>query len=74
MTAKIAFFPLGNADTSRIDLAIGQTIPIDYAKIGCADDDSDRGCGLPALPRQARPHRPRRIRFRLLLAPPYGPH
>lgn len=53
MTAKITFFPLGNADTTRIDLANGQTVLIDYANMRCADDDSDRRCDLPALLRRA---------------------
>jgi hypothetical protein len=53
MTAKITFFPLGNADTTRIDLANGQTVLVDYANMRCADDDTDRRCDLPVLLRQA---------------------
>lgn len=53
MTAKITFFPLGNADTTRIDLANGQTVLIDYANMRCAGEDTDRRCDLPTLLRQA---------------------
>jgi hypothetical protein len=47
MTAKITFFPLGNADTLRLDLADGRKVLIDYANMRCADDDADRRCDLP---------------------------
>jgi len=53
MTAKITFFPLGNADTTRIDLANGQTVLVGYANMRCADDDTDCRCDLPVLLRQA---------------------
>lgn len=53
MTAKMTFFPIGNADTTRIDLANGQTVLVDYADMRCADDDTDCRCDLPALLRQA---------------------
>ena len=33
MTAKITFFPLGNADTTRIDLANGQTVLVDRVRL-----------------------------------------
>jgi hypothetical protein len=48
MNAKVTFFPLGNADTMRLDLANGQKILVDYANMRCADDDDDLRCDLPA--------------------------
>ncbi|MCW8087710.1 ComEC/Rec2 family competence protein [Sabulicella glaciei] len=47
MTAKIHFFPLGNADTLRLDLADGRKVLVDYANMRCADDDDDLRCDLP---------------------------
>jgi hypothetical protein len=47
MVANVHFFPLGNADTLRIDLANGGKVLIDYANMRCADDDSDPRCDLP---------------------------
>jgi len=47
MVAEVHFFPLGNADTLRIDLANGQKILIDYADMRCADDEDDLRCDLP---------------------------
>jgi hypothetical protein len=47
MVAKVHFFPLGNADTLRIDLASGGKILIDYADTRCADDEDDLRCDLP---------------------------
>jgi hypothetical protein len=53
MPAKMTFFPIGNADTTRIDLANGQTVLVDYANMRCPDDDADCRCDLPVLLRQA---------------------
>ena len=47
MVAKIHFFPLGNADTLRLDLADGRKVLVDYADMRCADDDDDVRCDLP---------------------------
>jgi hypothetical protein len=47
MVAKVHFFPLGNADTLRIDLASGGKILVDYANMRCADDKNDLRCDLP---------------------------
>ena len=47
MTAKLNFFPLGNADTLRIDLADGRKMLIDYAAMKIDDDDDDNRCDLP---------------------------
>lgn len=47
MVAKVHFFPLGNADTTRIDLADGRKILIDYADMLNREDDEDRRCDLP---------------------------
>ena len=47
MTAQIHFFPLGNADTARLDLADGRKILFDYAAMRCADDPYDKRCDLP---------------------------
>jgi len=49
MPAKAHFFPLGNADTLRLDLADGRKILVDYADMRCADDPADLRCDLPAL-------------------------
>ncbi|WP_338702068.1 hypothetical protein V5279_46005 (plasmid) [Bradyrhizobium sp. 26S5] len=48
MVAKVHFFPLGNADTLRIDLANGLKVLVDYADMRCADDNDDLRCDLPA--------------------------
>jgi hypothetical protein len=47
MIAKVHFFPLGNADTLRIDLADRRKILVDYADMRSADDDDDLRCDLP---------------------------
>lgn len=47
MTARIQFFPLGNADTLRLDLADGRKILVDYAAMRNGDDDQDKRCDLP---------------------------
>ena len=47
MTAKVHFFPLGNADTLRIDLADGRRLLVDYADTRNRDDKDDRRCDLP---------------------------
>jgi len=44
----VTFFPLGNADCCRIDLAGGQKILFDYADMRCADDAADKRIDLPA--------------------------
>jgi hypothetical protein len=38
---KLTFFPLGNADSCRIDLENGKKLLIDFADIRCADDPDD---------------------------------
>lgn len=48
MNAYINFFPLGNADTLRLDLADGRKILVDYAAMRSDDDDEDKRCDLPA--------------------------
>ena len=48
MTAYINFFPLGNADTLRLDLADGRKVLIDYAAVRNEEDDEDKRCNLPA--------------------------
>jgi hypothetical protein len=45
---KVTFFPLGNADTTLIDLAGGQKILFDYANRRDPDDEDDKRCDLPA--------------------------
>ncbi|MBR1191480.1 MBL fold metallo-hydrolase [Bradyrhizobium sp. AUGA SZCCT0160] len=47
MLAKVHFFPLGNADTLRLDLADGRKVLVDYANMRCADDVDDLRCDLP---------------------------
>lgn len=48
MVTKVYFFPLGNADTLRLDLADGRKVLVDFANMRCADDDDDLRCDLPA--------------------------
>lgn len=48
MTAKITFHPLGNADCTRIDLADGRKMLVDYADMKNHDDAWDRRVDLPA--------------------------
>ena len=47
MKAKINFFPLGDADTLRIDLADGRKLLVDYADTRNRDDRNDLRCDLP---------------------------
>jgi len=46
---KLTFFPLGNADSCRIDLENGRKILIDYAATRDPEDGEDRRCDLPTL-------------------------
>ena len=39
---KLSFFPLGNGDCFRVDLANGKKVLFDYADMLCADDAMDR--------------------------------
>lgn len=48
MTAYINFFPLGNADTVRLDLADGRKILVDFADMRNPDDPQDKRCDLSA--------------------------
>ena len=45
---KITFYPLGNADTCRIDLANGRTLLFDYANVRDPKDATDKRIDLPA--------------------------
>jgi len=45
----LTFFPLGNADCTRIELANGRTLLFDYANMCCEDDPNDKRCNLPEL-------------------------
>lgn len=45
--AKVTFFPLGNADTTLIDLDGGEKLLFDYAKRRDPDDDDDKRIDLP---------------------------
>lgn len=47
MIAKVYFFPLGNADTLRIDLADGSKILVDFAAMR-TEDEGDLRCDLPS--------------------------
>jgi len=49
---KVTFFPLGNADCFRIDLAGGQKLLFDYAAARDLSDDQDRRIDLPKVLRQ----------------------
>lgn len=44
---KVTFFPIGNADTTLIDLPGGEKILFDYANRRTPDDKDDRRCDLP---------------------------
>lgn len=46
MQAKTTFFPLGNADCVRLDLANGQKILVDYAAVRDAKRAGDKRCDL----------------------------
>jgi hypothetical protein len=52
MTARIQTFPLGNADTLRIDLNDDRKVLIDFADLGDAENDGDKRCNLPEELRQ----------------------
>ncbi len=45
---KLTVFPLGNADTSLVELAGGEKILFDYADRRDAGDEDDKRCDLPA--------------------------
>jgi hypothetical protein len=45
---KLTFFPLGNADTTLIDLAGGEKILFDYANRRNAEDKDDKRADLPS--------------------------
>lgn len=47
MTATLTFHPLGNADCTRMDLADGRKILIDYADMRNDADPNDKRCDLP---------------------------
>lgn len=47
MTAKLIFHPLGNADSTRFDLADGKKMLVDYADMRNPDDPFDRRIDLP---------------------------
>lgn len=49
---KLTFFPLGNADCCRIDLANGRKILFDYAAMRDPEDENDRRIDLPAALRE----------------------
>jgi hypothetical protein len=49
---KVTFYPLGNADSFRIDLANGDKLLIDYANVANAADANDRRIDLAAALRQ----------------------
>lgn len=44
---KLTFHPLGNADSTRIDLANGKKILVDYADQRNPDDETDKRIDLP---------------------------
>ena len=45
---RMTFYPLGNADTTKIDLANGRTLLFDYANTRDPDDHNDLRIDLPA--------------------------
>lgn len=44
---KVTIYNLGNADTTRIDLANGKKILVDYANMRCTTDPKDKRANLP---------------------------
>lgn len=46
---KLTFFPLGNADCCRIDLADGRKLLFDFAAMANSDDPEDLRCDLQKL-------------------------
>lgn len=44
---KLTFYPLGNADCCRVDLADGQKLLFDYADTLCRDEKDDKRVDLP---------------------------
>lgn len=51
-TPRITVFPLGNADTSRLDLRDGRKMLVDYADMRNGDDRADKRIELPAMLRR----------------------
>ncbi|WP_424139830.1 hypothetical protein [Roseomonas chloroacetimidivorans] len=47
-TARITVFPLGNADTTRLDLRDGRKLLVDYANMRNPEDAADKRIDLPA--------------------------
>ena len=47
MTAKLTFHPLGNADCTRVDLADGKKLLVDFANTRNAQDPYDKRIDLP---------------------------
>ena len=45
--SKLTFFPLGNADSCRMDLTNGKKLLFDYADTRCKDDKDDKRADLP---------------------------
>jgi hypothetical protein len=45
--SSITLYPLGNADTYRIDLPGGEKLLFDYANVRKADDRTDKRAQLP---------------------------
>ncbi|WP_294623438.1 hypothetical protein [uncultured Bilophila sp.] len=53
MSAKITFYPLGNADTALIHLADSRLVLIDFANMGDPSNKDDKRCDLPTYLRRA---------------------
>ena len=49
---KLTFFPLGNADSCRVDLENGRKLLVDYAATRDLTKTDDRRCDLPTLLRE----------------------
>lgn len=52
MTAKVTFFPIGNADTCRIDLVNGRKVLVDFADVRNPQDVYDKRIDLAAALRR----------------------
>ena len=62
MAANITVFPLGNADSLRLDLADGREILVDFGNQGDPSDPDDLRCDL-AEELRADLHKARRDSF-----------
>ncbi len=66
MTAYVTFYPLGNADSTLLELADKQLLLIDYGNQRNPDDPYDKRCDLAKELRAALRKRDRRVSGRFV--------